>query len=288
MDSRQNEINMHDIEVLIIERERKDRPSSVICQRERLLPPAHALKEINEYGLNGTVKKVSIDDLSKKIEANLIVILDEDTYITEDFVNRIVSFNNLFRDAGILCGPIFPTLESRFSKSYYTYDLKFGSSVVSDISKEENSYPSMIGCVITGQAYSKYLYRPVKGPRHTSADNMYFLTSLCQEYKIYYSPALFKARYLDKSDIELNVLSDYYYNLGYQDGLAVSSKTKLEKHQALFDRFVNSPEMFDNTMPRWLFEESAETNGDYAEMLVLVKCKYQIGFYEGMLDKKVI
>lgn len=279
---------MNDIEVLIVEKNHRNRPASITCQRERLVPAHNAKKELCDYGLKGDVRIVSVNELSKRVEANIIIILDEDTYIPEDFINRIVSFNNLFRDTGILCGPIYPTLESKFSKSYYTYDLNFGSSVVSDITKEENSYPSIIGCAITGQAYNKYLYRPTVGPRHVSPDNSYFLSTVSKEYKIYYSPALFKARYLDKSDLDLNLLSDYYYNLGYQDGLAISSKTKSEKYKDLFERFVNNPEMFDNTMPRWLFEESPEGHGEYVEMLVLTKCKYQIGFYEGMLDKKVI
>lgn len=279
---------MHDIEVLIVKKPRANRPTSVMCQRERLVLAENIKKEIYDCGLNGEVNKVNISDLSKRVNANLIAILDEDTYVPEDFITRVVSFNNLFRDAGILCGPVYPTLESKFSKSYYTYDLSFGTSVVSDISKEPNSYPSIIGSVITGQAYNKYLYNPVTTKRHSSADNSFFVSSITKEYKIYYSPKLFKARYLDKSDFEIDALSDYYYNLGYQDGLAVSYKSKEDKHKELFDRFVNSPEMFDNTMPRWLFESESATEGEYIEVLVLAKCKYQIGFYEGMLGKEVI
>lgn len=279
---------MRDIEILIIKGRSKDRPSNIVCQRERLVAPANIKKEIDAYGINGEVRNIEIEDLCKKIEANIVVILDEDTYVTEDFVNRVVSFNNLFRDAGVICGPVLPTLESKFSKSYYTYNLDFGSSIVSDISKNENSYPSIIGCAISGQAYNKYLYKPIRSPRHISADNSFFLTNITKEYKIYYSANMFKARYLDKSDIDIKVLSDYYYNLGYQDGLALSSKSRKDQHKELFERFVDSPEMFDNTMPRWLFEQSEETIGDYAETLVISRCKYQIGFYEGMLGKSII
>lgn len=279
---------MNDIEVLIVKKSRPNRPTSLMCERERLVLAENTKKEIYDNNINGNVTKINIDDLYKKIESKIIVILDEDTYVPDDFITRIVSFNNLFRDAGILCGPVYPTLESKFSKSYYTYNLKFGTSVVSDISKEPNSYPSIIGSVITGQAYNKYIYHPIKSDRHISVDNSFFLSSITKEYKIYYSPKLFKARYLDKSDLEIDVLSDYYYNLGYQDGLAVSYKSKADKHKELFDRFVNSPEMFDNTMPRWLFESTPDADGEYAEMLVLTKCKYQIGFYEGMLGKKLL
>lgn len=294
---------MNDIEVLIVKKPRPNRPTSVMCQRERLVLAENTKREIYDYGLKGNVTKVSVDDLSKRVDANLVVILDEDTYVPEDFINRIVSFNNLFRDAGILCGPVYPTLDSQFSKSYYTYDLKFGTSVVSDISKEPNSYPSIIGSVITGQAYNSFLYNPVKSTRHSSADNSFFVSSVAKQYKIYYSPKLFKARYLDKSDLDIKVLSDYYYNLGYQDGMALSAKSKNEKTNELYDRFINSPEMFDNTMPRWLFESISmssdntdqktirakpEVTAEYVEILVLTKCKYQIGFYEGMLGKEVI
>ena len=279
---------MNDIEVLIVKKPKTNRPTSVMCQRERLVQPENTKREIYDYNLKGNVTKVNVEDLSKRVNANLVVILDECTYVPEDFINRVVSFNNLFRDAGILCGPVYPTLDSKFSKSYYTYDLKFGTSVVSDISKEPNSYPSIIGSVITGQAYNSYLYSPVKSSRHVSADNSFFTSSITKQYKIYYSQKLFKARYLDKSDMDISVLSDYYYNLGYQDGMAISAKSKEDKHKELFDRFIDSPEMFDNTMPRWLFQSGPTDEGEYAEALVLTKCKYQIGFYEGMLGKAVI
>ena len=278
---------MNDIEVLIVKKPRPNRPTSVMCQRERLVLAEHTKKEIYDYGLKGNVTKVSVEGLSKRVNANLVIILDEDTYVPEDFINRAVSFNNMFRDAGIICGPVFPTMESKFSKSYHTYHLNFGSSVVSDISNEPNSYPSIIGSIITGQAYNKYLYNPVITNRHVSADNSFFVSSITKEYKIYYSSKLFKAKYIDKSDLDITTLSDYYYNLGYQDGLALSYKSREDKSKELFQRFVNSPEMFDNTMPRWLFEDD-QSDGEYIEMLVLTKCKYQIGFYEGMLGKEVI
>lgn len=280
--------NMKDIEVLIVGGQERKRPSNLICQREQMFPAIHTEREIREYGLSGDVKRVSVEDIQTKTDASLVVILDEDTYVPHDFINRVISFNNLFRDAGVLCGPVYPTLESDFSKSYYTYELKFGSSVVSDITKEQNCYPSMIGCVISGEAYNRFLYSPTITNRHKSVDNSFFLTAIAKEFKIYYSPKLLKARYLEKSDLEITVLSDYYYNLGYQDGLAVSAKSQDEKRLELWDRFINSPEMFDNTMPKWLFESDVKTNAEYPELLVLSKCKYQIGFYEGMLGKEVI
>jgi hypothetical protein len=279
---------MKDIEVLIVGENKKQRPANLVCNREQMFPAYHTAKEIQEYGLSGDIKRVSIDEIKNKTDASLVVILDDDTYIPHDFINRVISFNNLFRDAGILCGPVYPTLDSDFSKSYHTYELKFGSSVVSDITKEQNSYPSMIGCVISGEAYNRYLYSPTVSTRHKSVDNSFFLDVITREFKIYYSPRLFKARYLEKSDLEITVLSDYYYNLGYQDGLAASAKSQDEKRTELWARFVDSPEMFDNTMPRWLFDSDMKSNGEYAEMLVLSKCKYQIGFYEGMLGKEVI
>jgi hypothetical protein len=279
---------MKDIEVLIVSGRERKRPANLVCNREQMFPAGHTEREIREYGLSGDVKRVSVDDIKNKTDASLVVILDDDTYVPHDFINRVISFNNLFRDAGILCGPVYPTLDSDFSKSYHTYELKFGSSVVSDITKEQNSYPSMIGCVISGEAYNRYLYSPTASTRHKSVDNSFFLTAIAKEFKIYYSSKLFKARYLEKSDLEITVLSDYYYNLGYQDGLAASAKSQDEKRTELWARFVDSPEMFDNTMPRWLFDSDMKSNGEYAEMLVLSKCKYQIGFYEGMLGKEVI
>ena len=279
---------MKDILVLIIEKEKRNRPSQIIVNNEVMVSPEKTEREIYDFSLSGGVKKINVENLSRNMDANLVVILDEDTYVPEDFINRVISFNNLFRDAGIFCGPVYPNVESRFSKSYYTYDLNFSSSVVSDITGEVNCLPSLIGCVLTRNALSQFQYSHTSSPRHTSADNSCFIMNVASKYKIYYSNKLSKARYLDKSDFELEKLSSYYYSLGYQDGLALSTKTIKEKHMELFDRFVNSPEMFDNTMPRWLFASTPEKDGEYAEMLVLAKCKYQIGFYEGMIGKRVI
>jgi len=279
---------MKDIVVLIIEKEKRKRPQQITVRKELMVPCSGLSKEIDDYGLDGEVNNLHVSEIPQNINADLVVILDEDTYVPEDFINRVVSFNNLFRDAGVLCGPVYPTLDSRFSKTYHTYELQFGSSVVSDITNEHNSFPSIVGCVITGRAYNQFMYKPTKGPRHISPDNSLFLSALSEHFKIYYSSKLIKAKILDKSDLTIDILSDYYYNLGYQDGLAVSYKSIGDKRKELFDRFVNSPEMFDNTMPRWLFEKTPESDGEYAEMLVLTKCKYQIGFYEGMIGSKVI
>ena len=88
---------------------------------------------------------------------------------------------------------------------------------------------------------------------------------------------------------EINKISNYYYNLGFQDGCLLAGKNKEEKRIELWRRFVSSPELLDNELPRWLFRITPEdTEAEHLEELVLLKCKYQVGLYEGMLGKSVL
>ena len=99
---------------------------------------------------------------------------------------------------------------------------------------------------------------------------------------------MFKTKYLTSFDAEVSTLSDYYYDLGYQDGILLANKNLKDRHEELWHRFVNSPELLDNEMPRWLYDDKVETHGSYLETLVVLKCKYQIGLYEGMMGQKLI
>jgi len=281
---------MLDLSVFVLpSKERKKRPLSMTLDNDIYVNGVTSIQnEIEEYGINAEVKGVSYNDVPLSVKSNLVLFIDQDTYVQADFVNTIVSLNNLFRDAGVFCGPVHTDMPNSYEASFHTYNLEFGDSEVAKISSNPNTFPSINGCVITGNCYNQFNFQPSKGPRKSTINNNAFLMRCSSKSDIYYAKKLAKVRFLDKTDFLLDNLSDYYYDLGYSDGLVLSAKNRDEKNTALYERFVKAPEMLDIEMPRWLFKNGNDKQVSNAKDLILMKCKYQIGFYEGMLGEAVI
>ena len=251
-------------------------------------------KEIEEYEISAKIVTMDTDDyFPSKIDSSLALIVDQSLMLKADTINHLISLNNMFRMAGIFCGPIYQkvkakTMSSSYASSFHNYDLDFGASEVCDISKEINNYPSLIGCCVTKEAYNRFNINPVYSGRSKSRDNKIFISQVASRYGVFYSKGFSKLKHLTAKDVEISAVSDYYYNLGYQDGCLLVNKKENEKRIELWRRFVSSPEMLDNDLPRWLFRLTPEDGSEHLEELVLIKCKYQIGFYEGMLGKNVL
>ena len=255
-------------------------------------------KEIKQYNISGDIIKLKLDEpLPSKTSSNLNLILDTSLMVQENTINHLVSLNNMFRTAGIFCGPIYQKtqetsqnnpINNKLHSSYYSYDLNFGAAEVCNISKDVNNYPSLVGCCITKEAYNSCSINPLFKSRFYSRDNVMFISKISERYDIIYSRGFSKIKNLHPSDFEINSISNYYYNLGLQDGLVLASKNRETKQLELWKRFVSSPELLDNELPRWLFRVTPEDGSEHLEQLVLLKCKYQIGFYEGMLGKNVL
>lgn len=287
-----------DIVVLLLKTNTKETINrSIVIENKEYFPSLESIQsEIKSYSLNAEVINCSEKDIPRRIDANLILFLSDKLYVQDDFLNTCISLNNIFRSAGLFCGPVYTNIDLittnddilKYSKSYYQYELDFGGSEVCNITGEDFNYPSLLGCAVTGRAYNEIGYSPIISSRHSTLDNRCFISNLSRKYEIYYANPLSKTINLNKQDFSLDALSNYYYELGYQDGLLLLNKSIKDKRKELWHRFVESPEIFDNEMPRWLFESSPEEDGEYLENLVLMKCKYQIGFYEGMLGKKLI
>lgn len=283
-----------DITILNVKCEaKKNAPNSIFASGNQYYRAIESIsKEIENYSLDSQILDCDVSDIPLRINSNLIVFISDDLYVQEDFLNTAISLNNLFRKAGVFCGPVYTKasnpMAEKFARSYYSYDLDFGSSEISNITGEDFNYGSLIGSVVTGKAYNEIGYSPIISNRHSTADNRLFISKISNRYDILYAKNLSKAMSLSAEDFSIDNISDYYYKLGYQDGIFLLEKTLKDKHKELWRRFVDSPEIFDNEMPRWLFDSSPDEDGQYLENLVLVKCKYQIGFYEGMLGKKLI
>ena len=287
---------MSDVTVFILKNDLPTNKRAISYNGQTLVRCYDALKtEIDQYQIDGEIHVIEPKEIPCRIQTNLIAFIDENKFLPNDFLNRAISLNNLFRDGGVFCGPVHTVWDGTPSgfvksieKNYHKYDLYFGNSQVCDITNEEHNYPSLIGSVISGAAYNTVGYTPLVSPRYHFFDDKTFIQRIAKTHKVFYSASLLKARYLTSFDMETATISNYYYNLGYQDGILLANKNLKDKHKELWHRFVNSPELLDNEMPRWLYDDDVEENGEYLEKLVVLKCKYQIGFYEGMMGQKLI
>jgi hypothetical protein len=291
---------MKDICIILIDDKTKvKQPAKYLSinNQQYFLASESLQKEISEFGIDAGINNYSnLELVPSNVGANLVVFLSTWSYIKSDFLTTCISLNNIFRDAGVFCGPVYNNSQSvlsnqaysKYLKCYHQYELDFGGNEISNITGERFNYPNILGCVFTGRAFNEFRYSPVVSSRHIDVNNNIFLNQIAQKYSIYYAKCLDKAVALSKESFSIEELSDYYYKLGYQDGLSLLDKSIKDKHNELWSRFIESPELFDNEMPRWLFDSSPEESGDYIESLVLLKCKYQIGFYEGMLGKTLI
>ena len=259
--------------------------------------PEYSLKkEMEDYGISGNIVKIEVDEpLPEKTESNLNLIIDSSLMLKEDTINHLISLNNMFGTAGVFCGPVFQNKEitdsftnSKLISSYYAYDLDFGASEVCNITDEKNNFPSLIGTCVTREAYNSYPINPLHKGRYPRRDNKAFLSQVSKRTDIIYSRGFSKVKNLAAKDFKIESISNYYYNLGFNDGSLLALKNKKDKQLELWRRFVSSPELLDNELPRWLFRVTPEDGSEHLEQLVVLKCKYQIGFYEGMLGKNVL
>ena len=256
-------------------------------------PLSSIRRQLDSHNISYTIVEPDLDKIPYRVESSLVMFIDRSFLVKEDYIFNAVTLNNLHRDAGVFFGPVSVHATSRknirhISNSYYRYDLNFGGSYTADITSEAHNYGSLYNAVISGSAYNRIGFSACKTPRSFILDNPTFMRELAKTNKVYYSSALDKVKVLSEKDFEHNVVSDYYYSLGYIDGAVNAGLNSSEKIQDLWVRFVEAPEVADCSNPRWLFDELKEETHEYLELLVLLKCKYQIGYFEGMLGKKLI
>lgn len=236
-------------------------------------------KESTNY--NFSVQKVAIDNIPTYCEHDFIMLLDSNTYLLEGFFDKCISLHQIMSNVGIICGPT--VTENNTLHKCYEYNINLQSTVISDITDEDNNYPQINGCLISKDAYNYFCYTPTKSDRHQSIDNKSFIYSVSKKYQIVYCSQLKKLYIPDVDSID-----SYYYNIGYQDGSLLRYKAKEEQHKNIWHRFVESPESIDREMPRWFFRKDLHNDAEMLERTILIKCKYQIGFLEGMMNKSLL
>ena len=257
-------------------------------------PLSSICKQLGSNNLSYSVIRTSIERIPTNVESSLVMFVDLSFLIKEDYIFNAVTLNNLHRDMGIVFGPVDIHTKSdknirHIKNSYYGYDLNFGSIYTADITDEPHNYGSLYNAVISGSVYNRFGFSGCKTPRSFILDNVSFFKEVSKVSKIYYSSILPKVKILTDQDFEHKIVSDYYYDTGYLDGLSASGCGSKKQKDDLWQKFVESPEVIDSNHPRWLFDEArVKENINYLELLTLLKCKYQIGYFEGMLGKRVI
>ena len=149
------------------------------------------------------------DKFPLRIDSSLALILDDSMMIKNDMLNHIISLNNMFRDAGVFCGPVYQHAPSvgniknqKYFSSYYNYDINFGSSEICDISKDINNYPSLIGCCVTKNAFNSFPLENIHASRFPTKENKLFISQVSKQNKIFYCNGFSKVKNLDSKDFE--------------------------------------------------------------------------------------
>lgn len=251
--------------------------------------------QLESMGISFDVVQCEIENIPNKIESKAVIFVDHSFLVKNDYIFNAITTNNLFRDMGIMFGPVEIKTSSikntRYIKnSYHSYSLDFnGSAQVSEITDEEHNYGTLRSAVISGPAYNRIGFSSLQTPRSCILDNPLFIRNIAKNYNIYYCSNLSRLKCLSEKDFGIDVLSDYYYSVGFRDGMSNADLSQKDKRTELWRKFVESPEVVDSNNPRWLFEQTrTEETTEYLELLVMLKCKYQIGYFEGMLGKKLI
>jgi hypothetical protein len=239
-------------------------------------PLSSIRRQLNSHEISYNIIRTSVDRIPNSVQSNLVMFVDNSFLVKEDYIFNAVTLNNLHRDMGIIFGPTSIHTKSNKCVNYIKN------------SYHPHNYGSLYNAVISGSVYNRIGFSGCKTTRSFILDNSVFFKEVAKYNKIYYSSVLCKVKTLTEEDFNHEVISDYYYDLGYLDGVSSSALSSIEKRDDLWKRFVEAPEVIDCNHPRWLFEESKDENCDYLELLVLLKCKYQIGYFEGMLGKRVI
>jgi hypothetical protein len=279
--------------------------------RHKVVPPfySHLLKEeqsflyrpvtqaleqqIKELNLNAGVHVVDLQDIPTKTNAFLLCILDENSMVTDDYVARITSMNNLHRDMAMLCGPVRAISKtqpldwfiSRIANIYKDYNIDGFSSFVSCyLNKDTQNYPPIEGCIFSGRHYNECGgYRAIITPRYALEKNFEFLSAIDKSGPIVYSEKLRTLYYVNSEEFDIPNFSKFYYCLGYYDGLQSTSGK-------FYNQFIVNANLLEVESLTWIRKnmEVPETKRDqYSQMAATLKLMYELGYGEAIVKNKL-
>lgn len=247
-------------------------------------------KSLTGLSIGKTV--IEYEEIPSKINASILCILDENSIVPSDYINRILAMNNLHTRASFFCGPVFNTspviptdlLNSKISNSYKTYGLnEFGSFISCYLNDDFRNYPPIHGNIFIGSYYNSVGgYNPVISPRGRVYRNPKFFDRLEKtSTDIIYSSRLSTGYFITAEELSIENFSSYYYALGYSDGLNASTKD-------MEDQYIKCHNMLDIEDPSWITQGPEAQNEIYKKYLYVLKCNYDVGYFEAISKTKII
>jgi hypothetical protein len=237
----------------------------------------------SKYSIHKVAAK--INELPQKTDSRFVLICHSDIFVSNSFIDLAISTAELFQDAALISGPIKTDNKNTISR-VYEYDLGSLNAEIANITNEQNNYPPINGSIISGNIYNRFTYSPIISHRHSSVENKRFI-KMASNNNILYSKNLIKIKHTNEEDLKISRISDHSYDLGYQHGsLLFENHDDQQTKRELWFKFVESPEILDRDMPRWFTK--SETKENELKDIVIMKCKYQIGFFEGLTNQQLI
>lgn len=301
---------MHQIDAFVVKSEYKIiKESSVFAGSEYLNPKGKkeevanvvyhpcldSLKNQAEaFEIPVNVELVNLDEIPRSTDSFLTIILHQNSLIPEDYLPRIMAMNNLHRSAACFCGPVYTRSKShprdwfisRILKGYKNYEIdSFGTSLSCKINTEVLNYPPIFGCVFSSRYYNDAGgYEPLRSPRHDIENNTLFFKKIDTIGDVIYSSKLNTSYFVTAEEFEIENFSKYYYSLGYQQGL-------MTENEKIFDRIAENYNWLELQNLEWC-ESNEEVDiaqkFSYTRQMAILKCSYQLGFYEAVAGEKIV
>lgn len=248
--------------------------------------------QVLHLGLNTDINIIEYKDIPSKVNAHLVVFLSEKSLVPSDYVNRILAMNNLHTNAGAFCGPIFTQkpegfdwFTSKIAETYMRYSLDSFSSFIScSLTKDNENYPPIFGNVFVGHYYNKIGgYNPIKSERANIYTNPKCFERLERSGgELIYSERLSSGYYITAEEMSIENFKNYYYSMGYAQG--VKSTAESFTHQ-----YIQNSNMLEIENITWVTENrNVDNNLEYKKNVSILKCMYDLGYFEGMTGKLLV
>lgn len=210
-------------------------PDSFYYQKNEVIyrPAVSLHNQIKNIQASCTIISGPSENIPKKVNSNLFIILESNSLVPDDYLSRLFSMSNLHRDMVVSCGPRL-TCSSRIAKEqhellglYEVYELDSFSSFIScKINDEKSNYPSIYGSLFSSNYYNSVGgYSEIVSPRGNIEKNVLFFDSLSKFGPMIYSQQLLTYKYLTVNDLEDKNILKWFYNQGYSDAMCGSIYT---------------------------------------------------------------
>lgn len=246
------------------------------------------------FEISANIELVSLDEIPKSTDSFLTIILHQNSLIPEDYLPRIMAMNNLHRSCACFCGPVYTRSKShprdwfisRILKGYKNYEIdSFSTSISCKINTEVSNYPPIFGSVFSSRYYNDAGgYEPLSSPRYDIENNTLFFKKVDTIGDIIYSSKLDTSYFVTAEEFEIENFSKYYYSLGYQEGI-------MTDNEKIFDRFAENYNWLEFQNIEWCDsneEVDVTQKFSYARQIAILKCAYQLGFFEAITGEKIV